>query len=90
MEGREAIKGFWQAGIAALGITGATLTTLDVEMAGDTAVEIGEAELRLGENGAAVAKYIVHRKQEDGQWRWGKDIWNMNGGACCASDSCPW
>jgi hypothetical protein len=53
-------------------------------------VEIGEAELQLGENGAAVAKYIVHRKQEDGQWRWGKDIWNMNGGACCASDSCPW
>jgi ketosteroid isomerase-like protein len=78
MEGREAIKGFWQTGIAALGITGAKLMTLDVEMAGNTAVEIGEAELQLGENGAALAKYIVHWKQEDGRWLWDKDIWNMN------------
>jgi ketosteroid isomerase-like protein len=78
MKGREAIKGFWQAGIAALGVTGAKLTTLDVEMAGNTAVEIGEAELQLGENGAALAKYIVHWKQENGRWLWDKDIWNMN------------
>jgi ketosteroid isomerase-like protein len=78
MEGREAIKGFWQAGIAALGITAAKLTTLDVEMAGNTAVEIGEAKLQLGDNGVALAKYIVHWKQEDGRWLWDKDIWNMN------------
>jgi ketosteroid isomerase-like protein len=77
MQGREAIKAFWRAGIAALGVTGATLTTLDAEMAGDSAVEIGEAELQLGENGAATAKYIVHWKQEDGRWLWDKDIWNM-------------
>jgi ketosteroid isomerase-like protein len=77
MQGREAIKAFWQAGIAALGVTGAKLTTLDAEMAGDSAVEIGEAELQLGENGAATAKYIVHWKQEDGRWLWDKDIWNM-------------
>jgi ketosteroid isomerase-like protein len=76
-QGREAIKAFWQAGIAALGVTGAKLTTLDVEMAGDSAVEIGEAELQLGEKGAATAKYIVHWKQEDGRWLWDKDIWNM-------------
>jgi ketosteroid isomerase-like protein len=78
MEGRKAIKGFWQAGIAALGITGAKLTTLDVEMAGNTVVEIGEAELQLGKNGTALAKYIVHWKQENGRWLWDKDIWNMN------------
>jgi ketosteroid isomerase-like protein len=78
MKGREAIKGFWRAGIAALGITGAKLTTLDVEMAGNTALEIGEAELQLGDNGAALAKYIVHWKQEEGRWLWDKDIWNMN------------
>ena len=78
MQGREAIKGFWQAGIAALGITGAKLTSLDIEMNGDTAVEIGEAELQLGKNGVAIAKYIVHWKQEGGRWLWDKDIWNMN------------
>jgi ketosteroid isomerase-like protein len=78
MRGREAIKQFWQAGIAALGIKGARLTTIELEMAGDTAVEIGEAELHLGENGTAIAKYIVHWKRVDGQWLWDKDIWNMN------------
>jgi ketosteroid isomerase-like protein len=78
MQGLEAIKGFWKAGIAALGVTGATLTTVDAEMAGDTVVEIGEAVLQLGEN-QAVVKYIVHWKHEGGLWRWDKDIWNMNG-----------
>jgi ketosteroid isomerase-like protein len=78
LEGREAIKRFWQAGIVALGITGAKLTTLDVEMAGDTAVEIGQVELQLEEKETASAKYIVHWKQQHGLWLWDKDIWNMN------------
>jgi ketosteroid isomerase-like protein len=78
MKGREAIKGFWQAGITALGIRGAKLTTLDIEITGDTAVEIGEAELNLGGNGIAIAKYVVQWKQEGGQWLWDKDIWNMS------------
>jgi len=77
MQGREAIKAFWQAGLAALGVTEAKLTTLHVEMAGESAVEIGEAELQLGEKGVAMAKYIVHWKQEDGRWLLDKDIWNM-------------
>jgi ketosteroid isomerase-like protein len=62
MKGREAIKGFW----------------LDIEITGDTAVEIGEAELNLGGNGITTAKYVVHWKQEGGQWLWDKDIWNMS------------
>ena len=78
MKGREAIKGFWQAGITALGIRGAKLTTLDIEITGDTAAEIGEAELNLGGNGITTAKYVVHWKQEGGQWLWDKDIWNMS------------
>jgi hypothetical protein len=46
-------------------------------MAGDTAVEIGLAELQLGEQ-VVLAKYIVHWKQKQGNWLWDKDIWNMN------------
>jgi hypothetical protein len=76
--GLDAIKGFWKAGVAALGVTGATLTTVDAEMAGDTIVEIGQAELQLGEKGIASVKYMAHWKQEGGQWLWDKDIWNMN------------
>ena len=78
MEGRTAIKEFWKAAVANLGITGATLTSLDVETSGDSAVEIGQAELQLGDSGTASAKYIVHWKQEFGEWLWDKDIWNMN------------
>ncbi|MBB6144490.1 ketosteroid isomerase-like protein [Silvibacterium bohemicum] len=78
MNGREAIRGFWQAGFTALGIKGAKLATLNIEITGNTAVEVGEAELNLGENGSATAKYVVHWKQEDGQWLWDKDIWNIS------------
>jgi ketosteroid isomerase-like protein len=78
VKGQDAIKGFWKAAIAALGVTGAKLTTVDAEMAGDTVVEIGAAELELGAKGTASAKYIVHWKREDGRWLWDKDIWNMN------------
>jgi ketosteroid isomerase-like protein len=78
VKGQDAIKGFWKAAIAALGVTGVKLTIVDAEMAGDTVVEIGDAELQFGAKGSASVKYIVHWKREDGQWRWDKDIWNMN------------
>jgi ketosteroid isomerase-like protein len=78
VEGREAIEGFWKAAVAGLGVTGVKLTIVDTEMAGDTVVEIGEAELQMGKKGTASVKYIVHWKQENGHWRWDKDIWNMN------------
>jgi ketosteroid isomerase-like protein len=78
MKGREAIRGFWQTGITALGIKGAKLTTPNIEITCNTAVEVAEAELNLGKNGSATAKYVVHWKQEDGRWLWDKDIWNMS------------
>jgi hypothetical protein len=77
VEGLDAIKDFWKAGITALGMTRATLTTIYAEIAGDTIVEIGTAELQLGAN-AATAKYMVHWKREGGRWLWDKDIWNMS------------
>lgn len=77
ISGLEHIKGFWQQAIAALGITGAKLTSFEVEMCGDSAIEIGQAELHLKTGESAAAKYIVHWKQRDGQWLWDKDIWNM-------------
>jgi ketosteroid isomerase-like protein len=77
-QGRDAIKSFWRTAIAVMGIKGVKLTIVDAETAGETVVEIGDAELQLGEDRTASAKYIVHWKHEDGQWRWDKDIWNMN------------
>lgn len=79
IEGRERIKSFWQQAIAALAIKSAKLTTVDAEAAGDSIVEVGRADLIVGDSGQVVAvKYVVHWKQEDGNWKWHVDIWNMN------------
>jgi ketosteroid isomerase-like protein len=78
IEGRAAIKEFWRQAIASLGVTDASLTTVDAEAAGDTVVEIGRAALTLGEGHTVAVKYVVHWKEEDGAWKWRTDIWNMN------------
>ncbi len=78
VEGREAIKGFWQAAVEHFAFTGATLSTVTAEMCGDSAVEIGRAELQMAGGETVQGKYLVHWKQENGQWRWDKDIWNLN------------
>ena len=72
------IKAFWGQAIASMGLSAATLTTVSVEMCGDSAVEIGHAELSLKDGVVIKGKYIVHWKQEDGGWRWDKDIWNAD------------
>lgn len=77
IEGLEGIKGYWSQGISALGIVGAKLSTINVEMCGDSAIEIGEAELTLKQGPLVNAKYMVHWKQRNGAWLWDKDIWNM-------------
>jgi ketosteroid isomerase-like protein len=78
VEGIEAIKGFWGQAIAGMGLVEAKLTTVAVEMCGDSAVEIGHAELSLKDGVVVKGKYVVHWKQEDGGWRWDKDIWNAD------------
>ena len=78
VEGLQAVKAFWEAAIAGMGLTAAELRTLEVEMCGDGAVEIGHADLTLRDGVVIKAKYIVHWKQEDGGWRWDKDIWNAD------------
>jgi uncharacterized protein (TIGR02246 family) len=78
VQGREDIKQFWKEALAALNVQDATLSTVEAEMAGDTVVEIGRAELALAGGQSASAKYVVVWKQEDGRWKWHIDIWNLN------------
>jgi ketosteroid isomerase-like protein len=74
--GRSAIEDFWRSAAIALGLTGAVLKTIDLEVAGDTAHEVGEATLKVGA-GEARAKYlVVWMKGGDGNWRLHRDIWN--------------
>ena len=75
VKGRESIKQFWGAAIEQLRLKDVKLNTLDLEIAGDTACEVGEAVLSL-ESGSPVVKFVVAWKKVDGQWRLHRDIWN--------------
>ena len=78
MSGHEAILAFWQS-IAEMGVRGAVLETLEVEGHGDTAIEVGAYALS-GEGDQVLdrGKYIVIWKQQDGQWKLHRDIFNSS------------
>jgi ketosteroid isomerase-like protein len=58
-----------------MGLKSVKLETVDLEIAGEMAHELGEAQLTLG-SGTAAVKYVVVWKKADGQWRLHRDIWN--------------
>ena len=47
VKGREAIRDFWAGAIQQLRLRDVTLETLELEITGDTACEVGEARLSL-------------------------------------------
>jgi uncharacterized protein (TIGR02246 family) len=72
------IEQFW-AGVLGMGVTGAVLKTVSLEEREDVAVEEGQYEMRVGADVVDTGKYVVvHRKQPDGGWRLGLDIWNSD------------
>jgi ketosteroid isomerase-like protein len=78
IEGRENIKGFWQAAVVGMNVQDAKLVSVNADPAGDSIIEVGRAQLFLPEGKSAEVKYVVEWKQEDGAWKWHTDIWNMN------------
>lgn len=74
--GRKAIEEFWRAAAATLGLISVTLKTLNLEVAGNTAYEVGEADLKLSSGQAKVKYLVVWLKGGDGEWRLHRDIWN--------------
>ncbi|WP_024510480.1 DUF4440 domain-containing protein [Bradyrhizobium sp. ARR65] len=76
VSGRPAIEEFWRTAANAFGMTDAALRTVDVEVVGDTAYEVGEAQLTLGSGQAKVKYLVVWRRDRDGTWRLHRDIWN--------------
>ena len=74
------IEQFWQE-VLGMGITGAALKTVSLEERDDVAVEEGQYEIRVGADVVETGKYVVvHRRQHDGGWRIGLDIWNPDSG----------
>ena len=76
--GRDAIQGFFQGAIDG-GIKGLNLATLELEIQGDSAHEVGTYELVA--DGGVVAdsgKFIVIWKRIDGNWRLHRDMINTS------------
>jgi uncharacterized protein (TIGR02246 family) len=78
MSGQEAIQAFWQ-GAMDMGIQSAHLQTVEVERQGEAIIEVGAYTLH-GEGGQQLdrGKYIVIWKQEGGQWKLHRDIFNTS------------
>jgi uncharacterized protein (TIGR02246 family) len=76
--GRAAIQVFRQA-VIDMGIKEAKLEIIEVEGHGDTAIEVSRFTL-YGEAGKELdkGKYIVIWKQEQGQWKLHRDIFNSS------------
>lgn len=76
--GKEAIQTFWQA-LMDMGIKEAKLDIVEVEQQDDLAVEVSKYTLQ-GAEGQVLdqGKYIVVWKQENGQWKLHRDIFNSS------------
>ncbi len=76
--GKAGIQVFWQA-LVEMGIKSAKLETLELNEYTDTAVEVGKYTLG-GEDDQVLdqGKYIVIWRQEDGQWKLHRDIFNTS------------
>jgi uncharacterized protein (TIGR02246 family) len=78
VRGRQAIQRTWQGAFDA-GLTACRIETLDVESAGELAIEEGRYTLYAGDHQVAdEGKYIQIWKREAGQWKSHRDIWNSN------------
>ena len=77
VSGVEDITAYWR-GVIAAGITEANLTTEELNFFGETALEVGSYVMQSGETTADIGKYIVIWKNENGHWKYHRDIWNSN------------
>lgn len=78
VSGHGALQSFWQ-GVMDMGVKNITLETVELEPCGERAFEVGKATLH-GEGRAIMdtVKFIVVWEQENGQWKWHRDIWNSS------------
>jgi uncharacterized protein (TIGR02246 family) len=74
-KGRAAIAAAWQKAIDS-GVKDLTLTTAEVESAGDLAVETGTVKQVAKDGKVTQGRYLVVWKREGGRWKLHRDIWN--------------
>ncbi|MBY0333185.1 MAG: nuclear transport factor 2 family protein [Acetobacteraceae bacterium] len=79
--GLTGIMDYWKGAAAALGVAALKLHTLELSVTGDTAQEVGRAEIFTRSGGAVPVegKYVVLWKRgADGAWKWDVDCWNTS------------
>jgi ketosteroid isomerase-like protein len=77
-EGTNAILDFWQ-GAFDLGLKELKLESTEIEVHGDTALEVGRYVLFAARGAEADrGKYIVIWKDQAGLWKLHRDIWNSS------------
>ncbi len=79
LTGIDHIRAFWEQTVATLNIQSLKLSTLDLQVSGETAFEIGRAEMHTDQpTSPTTVKYVVVWKQDNGSWKWAVDIWNAD------------
>lgn len=76
MDGKEAIQGYWQAGIDA-GLSDVSIVATSVDITGDSSVTVGTLSGKMGD-AALTGKYVVIGKKTGGGWKIHFDIWNFD------------
>ncbi|HUF57551.1 MAG TPA: SgcJ/EcaC family oxidoreductase, partial [Thermohalobaculum sp.] len=76
VRGREAIQAMWQGAIDG-GFTDLELTPEEIEVIGDTAIEMSTLSGTTAD-GPTTGKYIVVWKKSGDDWLLHRDIWNMS------------
>lgn len=78
INGRNNIEGFWR-GIMTAGVRGVRLESQNTEQYGDIVAEIGRFTIFIEEKQVMdEGKYLVLWKQEKGEWKLFRDIWNSS------------
>src|SRR5262249_14423799 len=78
VSGGAAIQKYWQGALDS-GMRDVSLTTVEVEVKGDTASEVGRYEMRdTAGQSVDKGKYIVLWKLQGGRWKLHRDMWSSD------------
>ncbi len=76
--GAKNIEGFW-TGLITAGVRTVALETKQIEQYGEVVAEIGHYKVSIERNEVIdEGKYLVLWKQENGEWKLFRDIWNSS------------
>ena len=80
IKGHEAISQLWKSAIEEYGLKSIRLESVELEIVGDIAYEIGNGTLDMappgGRQETEEMKFLVVWKRSGGQWRLHRDTWN--------------